>query len=73
MVTCRLSTLLGAGRWSQRELIRRTGLHPVTVSRLYRDVWQELSRDVIDRVCGALHITPGELFQRLPSQRDGEG
>ncbi len=73
MVTCRLAVLLAEKRWTQRELIRRTGLHHKTISRLYRDQWQELNRNTIDNICGALNITLSELFQRLPSQRDGEG
>ena len=71
MIVCELSTLLGAKRWSQRELCRRTGLHPVTVSRLFHDEWQEISRDVIDRVCRALGVDPGELFRLQPSQQGG--
>ena len=72
MVLCRLSTLLGTKRWSQRELCRRTGLHPVTVGRLFHDEWQEINRETVDRLCKTLGVGVDELFHWV-HEPTGEG
>ena len=55
---------------SQRKLSIRAGLSTKTVNKLYNDRWEKIGRKTMERICEALDITPGELFEYVP---DGEG
>ena len=62
-ITCKLSTILGSKRMSQRKLSIRAGLSTKTVNFLYNDRWEKVGRKTMGRICEALDITPGELFE----------
>lgn len=62
MISCQLSTVLGARRLSQSRLARATGIHRDTIRRLYYDEWTIIQRGVLDRLCQALQIHVHELL-----------
>jgi len=62
MISCRLSTVLGARRLSQARLARVTGIHRDIIRRLYYDEWTMIRRVVLDRLCQALQVPVDELL-----------
>jgi putative transcriptional regulator len=62
MISCQLSTLLGAQRMSLRELAKRAGLRMSTIDRLYHDDWQLIDRLTLERLCQALQVPVGKLL-----------
>ncbi len=50
------------------ELQRMTGLSKRTVFRLYHNQTSNISFDTADRICNALEITIGELFEHVPDE-----
>jgi putative transcriptional regulator len=62
MITCQLSTLLGARRLSQTRFAPLAGVHRNTLHRLYADTWTAIRRDTLDRICTVLHVSVDELL-----------
>jgi putative transcriptional regulator len=62
-LVCHLPRLLAERQISQRELARRAGVHRGTIQRLCDDSWWKVDRYVLERLCTALQVTPGELLQ----------
>ena len=71
MISCQLSTLMGARRLSQTRLAQLVGVHRNTIHKLYADNWTSISRDTLDRICTVLQVSVGELLvwheERRPS------
>jgi putative transcriptional regulator len=62
MISCQLSTLLGARRISQAHLAQLAGIHRNTILKLYHDNWTGIRRDTLDRLCRTLQVSVGELL-----------
>jgi putative transcriptional regulator len=62
MISCQLSTLLGARRISQVRLARLTGIHRNTIRKLYHDSWIAIRRDALHQLCRTLQVPVGELL-----------
>lgn len=62
MISCQLSTVLGARRLSQARLARVTGIHRDIIRRLYYDEWTMIRRGVLDRLCQVLQVPVDELL-----------
>ncbi len=71
MISCQLSTLLGARRISQARLARLAGIHRNTILKLYHDNWTGIRRDTLDRLCRTLQVPVGELL--VWRREDGNG
>lgn len=65
MITCKLSTLLGAKRLKVADVVRATGIARATVDRYYYDTVKSFDRDVLTKLCQYLDVKPGELLQWL--------
>ena len=63
MIKNNLSKLLGERKIKIAELSRIIGYDYAAVSRFYHDKFEYLNIDMIDKICWALEITPGELFE----------
>jgi putative transcriptional regulator len=68
MITCQLSTLLGARRMTQVRLAALTGIHRDIIRKLYHDNWTSIRRDTPDRLCDALQVSVSELLVWVPDQ-----
>ena len=66
MVRTKLQALITERRLSQREVARLSGVRPRTVNLLCSNRMPTISFEVIDGLCGALKIQPGDLFERVP-------
>lgn len=63
MITCKLSTILGAKRLKVADVVRATGIARATVDRYYYDTVKSFDRDVMGRLCQFLQVKPGDLLE----------
>lgn len=61
MITCRLSTILGAKRLKVADVCQATGIARATVDRYYHDQVKSFDRDVLSKLCRYLNVKPGDL------------
>lgn len=79
MITCTLSTLLGARRLKVSDLVRGTGIARATLDRYYYDSVKSFDREVLTKLCRFLQVKPHELIQWVDQGElfntgtDGEG
>ena len=64
MIRILLSTLLGARRWTQRDLSRVTGIRPNTINDLYHEMTERVSLEELDLICDALNCQLSDLIVR---------
>lgn len=69
MIRVTLSVRLAERKLSIRELARRTGTHPDVLSRFARQATSGVSYDLLDRICGELDCTIGEILEYEPTAR----
>ena len=65
MITCRLSTILGARRIKVSDVCRATGIARATLDRYYYDRVNSFDREVLTKLCDFLQIEPGELITKV--------
>lgn len=66
MIRIKLSEIMGRHRITQSELIRRTGIRPGTVSKMYHERTQRLEMDHLNKICKVLKCQPGDLLEYIP-------
>ncbi len=64
-----LSKILGDKRITQTDLVKRANLNTRTINFIYHDKWGRIARETIIKLCEALDITPGELFELVPGEK----
>lgn len=69
MISCRLSTILGARRLKVSDLCRATGIARATLDRYYYDRVNSFDRKVLEKLCQFLQVKPGDLLVMV-DQRD---
>lgn len=62
MISCRLSTILGAKRLKVSDVCRGTGVARATLDRYYNDKVNSFDREVLSKLCDFLEIKPGDLL-----------
>ncbi len=62
MITCRLSSILGAKRLKVSDVCRATGIARATIDRYYYDKVNRFDREVLSKLCYYLQVAPGELL-----------
>ena len=62
MISCRLSTILGAKRIKVSDVCRATGIARATIDRYYNDNVNSSDRKVLSSLCDFLHVNPGDLI-----------
>lgn len=62
MISCRLSTILGAKRLKVADVCRATGIARATIDRYYYDKVNSFDREVLSRLCDSLQVKPGDLL-----------
>lgn len=56
--------------WTQQELANRAGVRQATISELESGKKKRLGLDVLDALCKALDVSPGQLLKRSPAPKD---
>ena len=70
----RLRKFREAAGLSQLALGELAGVRQATISELETGKTRRIDMDVLDRLCAALNVTPGELLEReTPPKRRGRG
>jgi putative transcriptional regulator len=69
-IKCHLSKILGERRISQRELARMSGLSNFTINKFYNERWQGIDQYTLVKLCKALSIQVGDLFEYIPSEEN---
>jgi putative transcriptional regulator len=62
MISCRLSTILGAKRLKVSDVCRATGIARATIDRYYYDKVNSFDRKVLSSLCNFLQVKPGDLL-----------
>ena len=62
MISCRLSTILGAKRLKVSDVCRATGVARATIDRYYNDKVNSFDREVLSKLCDFLQVKPGDLL-----------
>lgn len=62
MISCRLSTILGAKRIKVSDVCRNTGIARATIDRYYNDKVNSYDRKVLSKLCDFLQVKPGDLL-----------
>ena len=62
-IRVRLAELRKTRGWTQQELANRAGVRQATISELESGTKKRLGLDVLEALCGALGVQPGELLQ----------
>ena len=62
MISCRLSTILGAKRLKVSDVCRATGVARATLDRYYNDRVKSFDREVLGKLCQFLQVKPGDLL-----------
>ena len=65
MITCRLSTILGARRIKVSDVCRATGIARATLDRYYYDRVNSFDREVLTKLCDFLQVLPGDLIVKV--------
>ena len=65
MISCRLSTILGARRIKVSDVCRATGIARATIDRYYSDRVNSFDREVLTKLCDFLQIEPGQLIVKV--------
>jgi len=63
MIKNNLSKIMGEKRIRIVELHRMTGLSQPTIINLYYEKSKNISLETVDKICTALEISVGELFE----------
>jgi len=66
MLKCKLSTIMGERRLKVADVARGAGVHRNIVTNYYRDEIAMLSKDVLNRLCVFLKVSPGDLLEYVP-------
>ena len=66
MIQILLYTRLGALRWNQADLARKTGIRPTTINELYHDFAERVNLEHLDLICEALDC---EIVREPGSER----
>lgn len=70
MIESRLSEILGRRRLSVTELARQADVSRDAVARLYHDGAKQVDLRVLDRVCAALGVQPGDVLVSVTDEEE---
>ena len=66
MIISRLAEIMGRERIRASELHRRTGVARSTIGRLWHGRAEGIDFQTLNKLCKALHCTPGDLLGYVP-------
>ena len=66
MIINLLSEKLGKKRWSQADLVRETGIRPMTINRLYNDTAMSIKMEHLDCIYKALGCGVADILEYVP-------
>ena len=73
MIKNHLSKLLGARRWTQADLARRTGIRRATINELYNELTDRINLEHLDRICEVLECDVSDILEYIPNPQKKTG
>lgn len=70
MIKSNLPVLLAERRLKVADLIRMTEISKSTMHKIYNDQTTRIDFETIDKICEALDVQVGDLFQYVPNKTD---
>ena len=70
MIKSNLPVLLAERRLKVADLIRMTDISKSTMHKIYNDQTTRIDFETIDKICEALDVQVGDLFQYIPSKQN---
>lgn len=70
MIKSNLPVLLAERRLKVADLIRMTDISKSTMHKIYNDQTTRIDFETIDKICEALDVQVGDLFQYVPNKTD---
>ncbi|MEI2357435.1 helix-turn-helix domain-containing protein [Mesobacillus zeae] len=68
MIKVRLNEILAAKGMSQRQVAIKANVRPNTIGLLCKGEVQRIDLDVLNRICNALAMHPGEIMDWVPDK-----
>lgn len=65
MIRSKLKAITDARGLSIRQLAEEADCHYEVVRRMYNDTMERYPRDLLDKLCAYLKVTPGELLEHI--------
>lgn len=70
MIKSNLPVLLAERRLKVADLIRMTDISKSTMHKIYNDQTTRIDFDTIDRICEALEVNVGDIFEYVPNPKN---
>ncbi len=61
-----LSRKLGELRWTQADLVRKTGIRPSTINEMYHELCERVNLEYLDRICNVMDCNLSEILVYVP-------
>lgn len=68
MIKCKLKVALAMNEMTQKELAKRTGIRPPTISAMANNTAKHYPADVLDKICSVLSCNVEELLEYVPTE-----
>jgi len=65
--------MLGARRWTQADLARKTGIRRATINELYNELNDRINLEHLDRICEVLDCRIEDIFEYVPNPQRKTG
>lgn len=70
MIKSNLPVLLAERRLKVADLIRMTDISKSTMHKIYNDQTTRIDFDTMDRICEALGVNVGDIFEYIPNPKN---
>jgi len=68
-----LKKLLALNEMTQKELSKRTGIRPPTISAICNNTVKHIPVDVLEKICTELKCQPGDIVEYVDDTRESSG
>lgn len=66
MIRFKVKVMLAMRDMTQKELAKRTGIRPPTISAICVGSVKHLPVDAVDKICNVLDCQPGDIMEYVP-------
>ena len=70
MIKFRVKVMLALNEMTQKELAKRTGIRPPTVSAICTGAVKHLPVEALNKICDVLNCQPGDLMEFIPDNKE---
>lgn len=70
-VRCRLGDIMKNRNLGNKDVVEKTGVSRNTITSLAANATKRIDYDTLDNLCRGLGVTPAELIEYIPDEKDG--